>query len=1205
MTNFVHLRSPTEYSIEKGTITIDSLIEKATNNNITSLAITDLSNMFGAMKFTEATIKAGIKPIFGCELFIEEDIKESVENITDLENEEKSNSSFTVKPKEKEPYNVIMLAKNEEGFKYLSSLVSRGQIENVKNKSAVKKSWLIETFNNNPELHNSVVVLSGAKNGLIGQEILSGNQEKAKEISQEWNLLFPNNFYIELQRDATENENLYLEGALQICSDLNIAPVATHPNLFLNKEDFVAHEVKTCIVSSETLYDRSRVKVYNKEQYFKTKEEMEELFIDIPIALENTYNISQQCNYSIASSDPKLPNFPIPEGSDINRFFKEEVFKGYKNRMLQQFPNEADRLAKNDEYIERLKLEVNTIVKMGFPGYFLIVADVIQWAKEQKLPIGPGRGSAAGSLVAYCLGITDIDPIKYTLLFERFLNPERVSMPDIDTDISAKSRETVLEYIKKKYTEEKVAQIVTFGTYAAKNVIKDVGRVLNYPYGFNDSVSRMINIPANKKISLQEFVDSDAAIQERMENEPQVKKMIDISLKLTGLVRNTGVGPAGVVISPTKITDFSPLHKRDDGAALVTQFEISDIEKTGLIKFDFLGISTLDIINDCVKLVNKKEKFKDIPFNISTISTEDLATYQNLAEGNTVGIFQFESPLMVGLLKQSNQSNFNNLMMVTSIGRPGPLDYVPEWLERLHGRKPIEYPHELLRGILEPTQGIMIYQEQVMQTAQIVAGYSLGQADLLRRAMGKKKVEEMAKQRETFIEGSKKNNLTEEQANHIFDTMEKFAGYGFNKSHAAAYSMLSYQTAYLKTHFPTEFYTSLMNAAIGDQAKLGVFIEDMTKNGVEILPPDVNKSSYEFTIEEEGQIRYGLGAIKTMAENSSEAIIKGRIEKGNYTDFYDFLEKVEKGKLRKNSIESLVKSGTFDELHSNRASVYSAIEPALDYIKAYTKREQNAEGPLEGVYFLQGLKKKKKELVELVKPVMQELDEWNSLEKLSYEKAVLGLYLSGNPYNSYLVKLNNFNAAVPLPNIQEKYEQGEKKVVVAGVIQDIIWWKSKKGGDIRISDGKATQDVMFYSNMYDENKDWLKEEQFITFQCKLSNHFKGEGFGLTAEAIYNFEDTKKLLTKKIYAAGDISDVDQFTEICKKYPGNIESSLCVFDNNTGRKTKKEVTLKVNYSLNLIEELQNKFGENNVKNIYFDKIDTFDVDNGKGKKSKFKN
>jgi DNA polymerase III subunit alpha len=1193
MSGFTHLRTHTEFSIKKSINTISEIIAKAEESNMQSLAITDLNAMFGVIKFSKEAVSKNIKPIIGCELTIEESIIISNSVISDLiliEDNENSNTEQAKieEPKEDKKYfNIILLAKDNIGYGYISQLLSRAQIENNhKGISAVKKEWIEDN-----SLNSHVVMLSGAKYGDVGQAILSGDMSLAKEKATYWLNQFKD-YYIELQRDASEHESIYMQGALEVCSELSISPVATHPNLFINQEDFFAHEIKTCIDLGVEVYDRKREHLYNKEQYFKTTEEMEELFSDLPIALANSNEIVKKCNFSFVSNSAQLPVVDVPAGKTIDSYFKEEVLNGLRARLYQEYPDKNEFEIHKDEYIDRIKMEVNTILKMGFPGYFLIVADVVKWCQKNDIAVGPGRGSAAGSLVAYALGVTNIDPIKHQLLFERFLNPERVSMPDIDTDISANDRPKVLKYLQEKYGEEKVAQIVTFGTLATKAVIKDVGRVLGYPYSFNDGLSKMINIPLNKPMTLSEYIEVDERLRERIDTEPQVKKLIDIAKRLQGLVRNTGVGAAGVVISPTKLTDFTPLHKKDDTSAVVSQFEISDIESTGLIKFDFLGLKNLDIVFESLKLIHEKAP----DFDINAVSLNDKVVYDNIfSQGNTVGVFQFESSLMQGLLKKSNQPKFENLVMVTSIGRPGPLDYVDQWLERLHGREAVGYPHEKMEQLLHPTQGIMIYQEQVMQTAQIIAGYSLGQADLLRRAMGKKKIEEMVKQRANFVEGAKKyNDIDEFKANEIFDTMEKFAGYGFNKSHAAAYAVTSYQTAYLKNYYPTEFYAATLNNVLDDTDNISKFLTDMKQNNVQVLPPDINKSIHTFYIEEDNQIRYGLGALKGVAESATNLILAAREEKGEFTDLYDFLEKVGKG-MRKNVLQFLVQAGAFDSLHSNRAQLFESIPEALVYLTNYVKKQQLNEGPLEEMHVLQGAKRKKKETTELIKPTLKEIEPWNNIAKLSYEKNAMGFYFSENPYVSYAEKVDGLKACTPLDMIEEKYNNLVKQVFVSGIIQDVNWWKSKKGGFIKITNGEMSQDVMFYSSTYDMYKEFIKAEQFVTFNAKLDNHFSGQGFGLFAEEIFDIHGTRALFIEKVYVAAENEDsVESFMNIVEQFKSDtaldqIPVILTVFDEQTQRRNKIVKEINVSYSTKMIDELELVFGKKWVKEKFLDKLE----------------
>ena len=1177
MSQFVHLRVPTEFSIKKSINTIDQIIKKAYDDGQKSLAITDLNAMFGTISFCQEAQKNGIKPIIGAEITVSE-------TLTTPNPDPEKEDIQTI-----EKQNIILLAKDELGYAYISNLVSKAYTENnnTQGEVSVKKEWL----ENNVE-NDHVIVLSGAKYGDIGQAILAGNMTLAYEKAQFWKEQF-SDFYIELQRDASSEESQYMEGALMVASKLGIAPVATHPNLFAEQTGFFAHEIKTCIDSGQEVFDRKRKRLYNKEQYFKTTKEMQELFSDLPIALENTAVIAKKCNYTAQSTTPKLPIFETEDGKDTITHFKEEVVAGLKKRLIKQFKTKDKIDAVKQEYIDRIKYEVGIINKMGFASYFLVVADVINWCRENDIPVGPGRGSAAGSLVAYCLGICDLDPLKYNLLFERFLNPERVSMPDVDTDISAEQRQKVLNYIQKRYGEDKVAQIVTFNTLAAKAVVKDTGRVLGLPFNYMNDVSKLIKSDPNTKVYLDEQLEINAELKNKYDNDQNIKKVLDVAIQLEGLTKATGVHAGGVIIAPTQLTNYAPLYKKDDGSVTVTQFDKDQVEGTGLIKYDFLGLASLDVIHRAVQLVNQRPEFEDSEFDISSLETNDPLVYENiLSRGNNVGIFQFESSLMSGLLKKSNQSKFENLIIVTSLGRPGPIQYADQWLARLHGHEKVEYPNPKLESILAETQGIMIYQEQVMQTAQIIAGYSLGQADLLRRAMGKKKVEEMVKQRANFVAGAREHSgVDEEKANEIFDTMEKFAGYGFNKSHAAVYSYLSYQMAYLKYYYPAEFYTATLNNALDDTDNISKFLNDMKQNDIQMLAPDINKSAYEFTVDESGQIRYGLGALKGAGESVVRLIEEAREEKGDFTDFYDFLEKVGKG-MRRNVLQALVQAGAFDSLHSNRAQLYESIQEGLDYVTKFVKKQQSEQGPLEEMHVLQGTKRKKKDDKELVRPELAQVEEWDRMNYIAREKEAMGFYFSENPFVSFKAALGGLNCVKPLAEVAKAYEEGEKYITLAGVVQEINWWKSKSGGEFVITDGTKEEKVMFYASTMTQFKDIIKEEKFVLINARLGDHFNGETHAININSIHSFDEAKTLLAQKVFVAAESdADLEKFHTISEfhKPQAREKTVLVIFsvlNPDTGRRNRKLEEVELVYSDKLISELSQEFGSQWIKERFSD-------------------
>lgn len=1179
---FVHLKTFSEFSINKGINTIKGLVKSAKSKGMGALALTDDNGLFGAVQFYEASKSNGLKPIIGLTAHIEQD-----------------NGNI---------YQLTLLAKNENGYRKLVELNSRAYTENRKKEDAqIKEEWLADL--------EDVIVLSGAKKGLIGKLILNDNFEEAKLVAQQMKDFFGNDFFIEMQRDGTETETQYMEGAAQISADLSIPPVATHPVFFENKEDFFAHEARYCISHHQKVFDIKRPKYFNKEMYMKTEEEMIDLFSDIPAAIENTEVIAKKCNITLELNKPRLPVFPTPNGENANDYFAKLARNGLKERLIEEYPSPLDREKKRKEYEDRLETEIKIIQNMGFPGYFLIVSDFINWAKEQDIPVGPGRGSGAGSLVAYAMKITDIDPLPYGLLFERFLNPDRVSMPDFDIDFCQARRNEVYEYVRQKYGVNAVCQIGTFGTMAAKAVVRDVGRTLDYNHDFVDTLAKMINIKPNNPMSLRDFIfgneekniNPDAKVLDRYENEPDVKKLIDIAFKIEGITKQTGIHAAGVVIADGKLTDFAPLYVPDEDSPPQTQLEMSDVEKVGLVKFDFLGLKTLTIVKDAVDLIHKQELEKNglKSFDIRKISLDDTDVYKNIyANGNTVGIFQFESKGMASTLQKANPEKLQDLIAINALYRPGPMDIIPEWLasKKLPEEKR-EYPHPLLKDVLKETYGFMIYQEQVMQCAQVIAGYSLGEADLLRRAMGKKKPEEMKKQREVFIEGAKNNNVSEQKANELFDLIDKFSGYGFNKSHAAAYSYLSYQLGYLKYYYPEQFYAANLNSNLGtlDTDKMAILHQDAEKNGIKILPPSVNHSGSVFLIENEGEVRYALNGLKGVGEKAAMTILTEREKNGLFVDFYDFLERVGKGHVNKRVIEALIKSGALDELHPNRAELFDNMEVGLDYVSKFRKKQMENISVLgDSIYdedeVTNEIKPKKvsrknKESKLLTRPEFKIGAHWEDLESSKLEKSVFGYYFSSNPYKThYLKELGDFPIAMPLASINETYKNEYiSEVFVGGLIEEINMWKSKKGAFVTISDGTSSVDVRMFESFLNENKDWVKKDNFVALRLKVEGTDEEDKVMLTTQQGFSFEQMKKLTTQKIYVGADESqeNIQNFKEISTKFKDSSEESvdLILFKPDAqGRRRVQVDSIKVKYDEHLVQVLKESFGDTWVRPIF---------------------
>mgnify|MGYP002039831920 FL=1 len=906
---YIHLRLHTEFSVIDGTTRIGDAIKLAAKDGQPALAITDFNNLFGAVKFYKKGRGSGVKPILGAEV--------------QLEPAEGASQGSRV----------ILLVQNSQGYLNLSELLARAWTRNVlRDQAYVCYEWL-------QELNDGLILLSGAGAGPVGQALSRGDTSAARDAALQFASWFPHRFYLEVQRAGRPDDEAQVRATAQLAARHHLPLVATHPIQFARPDDYDAHETRVCIAEGEVLGNAKRVRRFTREQYYKSQAEMEALFKDLPSAIANTAEIAKRCSLSLVLGKPQLPNFPTPILADgtampMAQYFRELSYAGLDERLVLLYADEKEREAQRPRYVERLEFELNTIIDMGFPGYFLIVGDFIRWAKSNGCPVGPGRGSGAGSLVAYVLLITDLDPLQYNLLFERFLNPERVSMPDFDIDFCQGNRDRVIDYVKDKYGKNAVSQIATFGTMAARAAIRDVGRAMDMSYGFCDGISKLIPNKPGMHVTLQYppkakiegdknnyAIEMEPQLAERIEQEEEVRTLIEMAQKLEGMTRNIGMHAGGVLIAPGKLTDFCPLYQQPGSESAVSQYDKDDVEAVGLVKFDFLGLATLTILEIAREFIMKRHKGQE-NFAFEQIPLDDAATYKLFQEGKTEAVFQFESVGMQRMLTDARPTRLEDLIALNALYRPGPMDLIPSFVARKHGREEVEYPHPLVEKVLAETYGIMVYQEQVMQTAQVLGGYSLGGADLLRRAMGKKKVEEMAKHRELFREGAAKNGLSTEKADEVFDLMEKFAGYGFNKSHAAAYSLLAYHTGWLKVHFTAEFYCGNMTVEMDNTDKLKVLYADATqKFGIRFEPPDVNRGSYRFEPVSDKVIRYGLGAVKGTGQQAVEAIIAAREGRGGgaggeksgpFTSLFDFTNRIDRRMVNKRTVEALIKAGAFD-----------------------------------------------------------------------------------------------------------------------------------------------------------------------------------------------------------------------------------------------------------------------------------------------------
>ena len=1043
---YIPLRAHSEFSITDGIIRVGELAKTAAEYGYPAVALTDLMNTFGLLKFYKACRKGGVKPILGAEVRI-------------------------ANPKQPtQPFRALLLIRNHSGYVRLGELLTLAHTDEHRDLIApqLQEEWLAEGDN------SGLICLSGAQWGEVGQALLAGHEEQALQAAQKYAAWFEQAFYLEVQRlpDKPEWETV-VAGSVRLAEQLDLPVVATHATQFLQREDFTAHDARVCIAGGWVMADDKRPHDFSDSQYFVRPEEMAERFADLPAALANSLEIAKRCNVELELGKNFLPDFPTPEGMPLNDYLCVLANQGLRERMEVLYPDEAERNAKMPEYQARLDFELQTIIQMGFPGYFLIVQDFINWAKQNGCPVGPGRGSGAGSLVAYALRITDLDPLKYALLFERFLNPERVSMPDFDIDFCQANRGRVIEYVREKYGKEAVSQIVTFGTLSSKAVIRDVGRVLQLPFGLCDRLSKLVPVEANKPLGLQAALEAEPEIRTLIEAE-EAEELLTLALKLEDLTRNLGMHAGGVLIAPGRIADFCGVYQADEHSSPVSMYDKGDVEEIGLVKFDFLGLRNLTIIEMAQQFI-RQTRGEDI--DVNRIALDDQAAYQIFRDANTTAVFQFESSGMKQMLKTAHTTKFEELIAFVSLYRPGPMENIPDFVARMKGAK-FEYMHPLLEPVLEPTYGIMVYQEQVMQAAQVIGGYSLGGADLLRRAMGKKKPEEMVKHREIFAEGAAKQNIDRAKADEIFDYMEKFAGYGFNKSHAAAYAYVSYQTAWLKAHYPAEFMAATMSSELDNTDQLKVFFDDAQRpvNGIRFLPPDINQSFYRFIPNANNEIRYALGAIKGTGEAVVNQIVAEREANGAFKGLLDFCERMGKH-INRRSVEALIRGGAFDALEPNRAMLLANVDLALQ------NAEQKSQSANQG-----GLFDMFDDVIDDIQ--MQPAPAWSEAVQLAEEKTAIGFYLSGHPFSPYREEVRRV-APVSLAKLSE--QDGTQRV--AGFATSIRTIMTKRGKmlAIMLEDDESKQEVLVQGDILAElPREVLQADQILICDCRVYRNESGE-----------------------------------------------------------------------------------------------------------------
>ena len=1067
---FVHLRMHSEYSISDGIVRIEPAVAAAAADHQPALALTDLSNLFGLVRFYKAARGAGVKPIAGCDVWI----------------------TGSGDGAQRVASRLLLLAKNRAGYLALCTLLSRGYLENAaQGRAELRFEWFAEVD------ASGLIALSGGQGGDIGLALAGGRHAQAVQNARRWSACFPGSFYIELQRYGQPDAESYIDAAVSLAGELGLPVVATHPVQFLTREEFVAHEARTCIADGEMLANPRRVKRFTAEQYLKSQDEMAALFADIPSAAQNAVEIGKRCNLELQLNRPSLPLFPTPAGRTLDEHLLAEAEAGLERRLSHLFPDEAVREAQRERYATRLVFEAETICKMGFPGYFLIVADFINWAKTHGVPVGPGRGSGAGSLVAYSLGITDLDPLAYNLLFERFLNPERVSMPDFDIDFCQERRDSVIDYVKKKYGAESVAQIATFGTMAARAAVRDIGRVLDLPYNFVDGIAKLIPQKPGRLVTIADARKEEPLLAEREANEDEVREVLALATQVEGITRNVGMHAGGVLIAPGKLTDFTPLYAQpgahDAADSVVSQYDKDDVESAGLVKFDFLGLTTLTILDWTTTHIRDLHDDQRA-FTLEGIPLDDPTAYDLFRRAETVAVFQFESTGMRRMLVDARPDRFGDIVALNALYRPGPMDLIPDFIARKKGER-FEYPDPRVKAILEETYGIMVYQEQVMQMAQIIGGYSLGGADLLRRAMGKKKAEEMATHRVIFGEGAEKNGVTREKADEIFDLMEKFAGYGFNKAHAAAYSLLAVQTAWLKVHFTAEFMAANLSAAQDDTDKVKSLIEDARHHGLAVLPPDLNASEAHFmpvriakTDGRADAIRYGLCGVKGTGTAAIASIVAAR-RNGPFRDVFDLCTRVDKRLVNRRVIEALARAGAFDALspdgREGRASVFASIGRAMDaaeHAELHANQVSLFGGPGDADHVPQPVR----------------MPPWSEKQTLAEEKVALGFYFSGHLFEGFEKEVRRF-ARTPIGSLVATRDVQ----MVAGIVSSSRTTMGRRGKMliVTLDDGSGQFEAVIYNPLADTHRARLREDELVILSGALRNDEFAGGLRMNVDAV--------------------------------------------------------------------------------------------------------
>jgi DNA polymerase-3 subunit alpha len=1115
MSEFVHLHLHTDYSLLDGACGVDGLIKRVGEIGQKAVAMTDHGNIYGAVEFVMAAEKAGIKPIVGCELYVCKKDDHRIERT----------------PPEGDSYNhLLVLAENEEGYQNLIKITSEASMHGFYYKPRVSKKFLAEHS-------KGLIGLSGCLAGEVCEELLAGKYDAAKNAAATYRDIFgKDNFFLEIQDQGLPEEHRIHADLFRLEKDLGMPMVATNDSHYLCEDDAHAQDVLVCVQTGKSIHDTNRLKFHGNQFFVKSSEEMGRVFSSRTDVLQRTLGIAERCNFKLNKVKNPFPEFPLPEGFTLDSYFEHVAREGFARRwaMLSSLAD-AGRLKKTQaDYEQRLAREIAIIQQMKFSGYFLIVWDFIRYARENDIPVGPGRGSAAGALVAYAMGITDIDPLQNELLFERFLNPERVSMPDIDIDFCMNRRGEVIQYVTQKYGRENVAQIITFGTMAAKAAIKDVGRAMDIPYVDVDRIAKMI--PPTLNISIQQALDDSPPLQQAYENETQIKELIDTALKLEGLVRNSGVHAAGVVISPKPLTELVPLHKTKNDE-IVTAYDMKAVEKMGLLKMDFLGLTTLTIVDDALKLIRQRGQ----EINMETVPLDDQVTYEKVFHtGLTSGIFQFESGGMTDVLRRYKPTSVEDLTALNALYRPGPIQggMIDDFIERKWGRRKVEYELPELENILKETLGVIVYQEQVMQIANTLAGFSLGDADLLRRAMGKKDEKIMAEQRERFVKGAVERKFPQKKVEKIFDLMAEFAGYGFNKSHSAAYALLAYHTAYLKTHYPVEFMAALLTSQAGNTDNVVKYINECREMGIPVEPPNVNVSDAFFT-PHGNAIRFGLAAVKNVGRNAIESIVSARKELGRFSSIFEFCEKIDLRMLNRRVLESLIKAGAMDDF-GYRAQLMAVLDKAMEQAQKSQRDAEMGQHGLFGVFQEEDHKNGNLQKLPTV-------PEWEEHQRLSSEKEVLGFFITGHPLEKYKEKLENFPKYQNASSIsQMETGTGRDEIVTGGVISGLRVMKSRKGdlyANAVMEDMTGTIEAIVFPEAYKRLQAILKQEIPMLVKCSVRVD-EGSNPKIAISQLTPLEEARPALPRSIRITVPLTlaseaTVDELHALCRERRGEAK------------------------------------------------------------------